>query len=554
MRLSRKLPMALALATALVLGSLPAIAAPSGPHYGGTLRLVAAAAEGTMDPQVNYTIKYWQLFPILYDGLVTFQKAGGMDAFKIVPDLAVSIPTPMDGGKTDSFTLRKGLRFSNGQTLTADDVRATFVRLFKVLNPNAGTWYNVIEGGDECVKTPASCTLPGVVADDAAGTVTFHLVHPDSEFLDQLAVPFGSIVPASTPAKDMGTTPIPGTGAYVIKSYDPNKGMVLIRNPYFKEWSAVAQPWGYVDEIDYNFGLTPDAQVTAVENGEDDWSFDNIPLDRLNEIATRYPKQLHLNPLLAYFYLTLNVNLPPFNNLAARQALAYALNRGDLVKLYGGPALATPSCQVLPPGMPGYQAYCPYTQNPGTKWTAPDMAKAKELMAKSGTAGQSVTVITQTIDPYRAMGVYVQSLLNQLGYRASVKAISPDIEFTYLQNTKNKVQIGVTDWYQDYPAPSDFLNVLYSCANFHPGSDTSINMPGFCVPSIDSMMQKAMTLSLTDEDAANKIWAEVDKKVTDSSPTVTMLNPKHADFVSKRVGNFVFSGQTYFQPELAWVK
>jgi peptide/nickel transport system substrate-binding protein len=550
MRLSRTL----AIATAFILGPLSAIAAPSGPHYGGTLKLVAAAAEGTMDPQVNYTLKYWQLFPILYDGLVTFKKAGGTDAFTIVPDLAVSIPTPTDGGKTYSFTLQKGIRFSNGQTLTAADVRATFVRMFKVLNPNAGTWYNVIEGGDDCVKTQATCSLPGVVADDAAGTVTFHLVHPDSEFLDQLAVPFGSIVPANTPAKDMGTTPIPGSGAYMIKSYDPNKGMVLVRNPYFKEWNAAAQPWGYVEEIDYNFGLTPDAQVTAVENGEDDWSFDNIPLDRLNEIATRYPRQLHLNPLLAYWYLELNVNLPPFNNLAARQALAYALNRGDLVKLYGGPALATPSCQVLPSGMPGYAAYCPYTLNPGTKWTAPDMAKAKALMAKSGTAGQVVTIITQTIDPYRALGVYLQSLLNQLGYKASVKAISPDIQFTYLQNTKNKVQIGVTDWYQDYPAPSDFLNVLYSCANFHPGSDTSINMPGFCDPSIDAMMQKAMTLSLTDEAGANKIWAQVDQKITDASPTVTMFNPKHTDFVSKRVGNFVFSGQTYFQPELAWVK
>ncbi|HUA77751.1 MAG TPA: ABC transporter substrate-binding protein [Acetobacteraceae bacterium] len=543
-----------ALAAAFVLGAFPAMAAPSGPHYGGTIRLVAAAAEGTMDPQVNYTLKYWQLFPFLYDGLVTFKKAGGTDAFTIVPDLAESIPTPADGGKTYVFTLRKGIKFSNGQTLTADDVRATFVRLFKVLNPNAGAWYNVIEGGDACVKTPASCTLPGVVADDAAGTVTFHLVQPDSEFLDQLAVPFGSIVPASTPAKDMGTTPIPGTGAYMIKSYDPNRGIVMVRNPYFKQWSADAQPWGYVDEIDYNFGLTPDAQVTAIENGQDDWMFDNIPVDRLNEVATRYTKQLHLNPLLAYFYLTLNVNLAPFSNEDARLAVAYAINRADLVKLYGGPALATPSCQVLPPGMPGYAPYCPYTMNPGSKWSAPDMAKAKALMAKSGTAGQAVTIITQTIDPYRAIGVYLQSVLNELGYKASVKAISPDIEFTYLQNTKNKVQIGVTDWYQDYPAPSDFLNVLYSCANFHPGSDTSINMPGFCDKSIDAEMQKAMTLSLTDAAGANKIWAQVDRMVTDQSPTVTMFNPKHADFVSKRVGNFVFSGQVYFQPELAWVK
>lgn len=537
------------------LAAMPAAqAAPTGGHYGGTLKLVAAAAEGTMDPSVNYTLKYWQLFPMIYDGLVTFEKAGGKAAFNIVPDLATAIPTPTDGGKTYVFHIRKGIKFSNGKEVMPSDIAYTFTRLFKVLNPNAGTWYNVIEGGDACVTTPKTCKLTGVVADDKAGTVTFHLVHPDSEFLDQLAVPFGSIVPAGTPEKDMGTTPIPGTGAYMVKSYDPNKGMVMVRNPYFKQWDAKAQPWGYPNKITYTFGPTATAQVTAVENGQYDWMFETIPGDRLNEVATKYAHQVHVSPLLAYWYLEMNVNMKPFSNLDARLAVNYALDRAALVKLYGGPVLATPSCQILPPGIGGYEPSCIFTKNPGTKWSAPDMAKAKALMAKSGMIGQKVTIITQTVDPYRAIGVYLQSLLNQLGFKASVKAISPNIEFTYLQNTKNKVQIGVTDWYQDYPAPSDFLNVLYSCANFHPGSDTSINMPGFCNHSIDALMQKAMTTSLTSIPAANKIWAEVDRKITALSPTATMFNPKHVDFTSKRLGNFVFSGQVQFQPQLAWVK
>ena len=68
---------------------------------------------------------------------------------------------------------------------------------------------------------------------------------PDPEFLDQLAVPFGSILPADAPSKDAGTTPIPGTGAYEFSSYDPNHALVMIRNPYFKVWSAAAEPQGY---------------------------------------------------------------------------------------------------------------------------------------------------------------------------------------------------------------------------------------------------------------------------------------------------------------------
>ena len=73
----------------------------------------------------------------------------------------------------------------------------------------------------------------------------------------------------------------------------------------------------------------------------------------------------------------MNVNLPPFNNLKARQAVNYAIDRNAAVKIFGGPKLASPSCQVLPPGFPGHEDYCPYTKNPGTTWSAPDLAKAK---------------------------------------------------------------------------------------------------------------------------------------------------------------------------------
>ena len=63
-------------------------------HRGGTIKLLAKAAAGTIDPQVNYTLEYWQLFQATYDGLVAFQKAGGSAAFNVVPDLASNLPTP----------------------------------------------------------------------------------------------------------------------------------------------------------------------------------------------------------------------------------------------------------------------------------------------------------------------------------------------------------------------------------------------------------------------------------------------------------------------------
>src|SRR5471032_18869 len=115
-------------------------------HRGGTLNLLAKAAGGTLDPQVNYTLEYWQLYQATYDGLLAFKKAGGNDAFTVVPDLAQNLPTPTHGGKTWVFKLRKGIKFSNGQPLTVKDVVASFQRIFKVKSPTSGTSYPALVG------------------------------------------------------------------------------------------------------------------------------------------------------------------------------------------------------------------------------------------------------------------------------------------------------------------------------------------------------------------------------------------------------------------------
>jgi peptide/nickel transport system substrate-binding protein len=254
------------------------------------------------------------------------------------------------------------------------------------------------------------------------------------------------------------------------------------------------------------------------------------------------------------FYLAMNTRLAPFDNIKARQAVNLAIDRSALVKIYGGANLATPTCQVLPPLFQGYQAYCPYTKNPGTKWSAPDVERARQLVKESGTAGQKVTLIAEDTAVQKGISTYVQSVLNDLGYQASVKLLSTNVQFTYIQNTSNKVQISSTTWYQDYPAPSNFLNVLFSCANFHPGSDASINIAGVCDKGLDADLTKAMNTALTDPTGAATQWAAIDRKVVDLSPVAVMFNPKLLDFVSKRVGNFIFSGEFYFLYNQAWVK
>ena len=169
------------------------------------------------------------------------------------------------------------------------------------------------------------------------------------------------------------------------------------------------------------------------------------------------------------WYVPMNTRLAPFNNLKARQAVNYASTAAPRCGCSAAPSSAPPSCQILPAGFPGHVDYCPYTKNPGATWTAPDLAKAKALVKASGTAGQKVAIVVQDDAADKAIGTYLQSVLNQLGWKASLKVLAVNIQFTYIQNTKNHVQISLSQWYQDYPAASDFLNVLFGCDVLPPG-------------------------------------------------------------------------------------
>jgi peptide/nickel transport system substrate-binding protein len=535
----------------------PSGSAAAAGHKGGTFTILANSSFGVADPAQNYTLEEWQLLINTHDGLTQFKRVGGVDGTKIVPDLATELPTPTDGGKTYVFHIRSGIQYSDGTTLKPSDFVRVFTRQFTVPGPTS--FYSGIVGADKC--KPKKCDLSkGVVADDSAMTLTIHLTAPDTEFFDKLALPFAYAVPGNTPLKLTGNNVPPGTGPYMWQSYDPNKAAVLVRNPHFKLWSKDAQPEGYPDKIIEKYGLPISEEVTQVQNGQADEVFDGdvIPSDRLNELnSPQYKDQVHVNPLTADWYMALNTKRPPFNNLKARQAINFAADRNAYVKIGGGTALAVPTCQILPPNFPGYKPYCPYTAGSDhTKWTAPDIAKAKQLVQQSGTAGMKVVVNSATDETSKALAQQMVSDLNKIGYKASAQLLTGSIQYPFVQNSNNldKWSVAWSAWYQDYPVPADFLNVLLGCGNIHPGSDASPNIAEFCDQAIQAKMTQASNMQLTDLQGANDLWAQVDHEVTDQAPWVDLYNPKQIDFLSKRVGNYQWNPQWYILIDQLWVQ
>jgi peptide/nickel transport system substrate-binding protein len=164
----------------------------------------------------------------------------------------------------------------------------------------------------------------------------------------------------------------------------------------------------------------------------------------------------------------------------------------------------------------------------------------------------TVTGTTDTIG--RTITLQFVQDLDRIGYKATPRLLSNAIQYPYIQDSKNRVQVGYSQWYQDYPAASDFLNVLLGCGYFHPRSDASPNISGFCDHSVQSLMDHALKVGETDPAAANKIWAQVDHKVTDLAPIITLFNPKLVDFVSKRVHGYKHNPQAGFIWDLAWIR
>ena len=524
-------------------------------HAGGTFTVLANSAFGVADPAQNYTLQEWQLLIDTHDGLTTFAKVGGVGGTKIVPDLATSIPVPTNGGKTYVFNIRHGVKFSNGQVLKPSDFVTTFERQFTVPGPTG--FYSGIVGASKC--STKGCDLSqGVVADNTAYTLTINLTAPDPELMDQLALPFAFAVPASTSLKLTGNNVPPGTGPYMWKSYNPNTEAVLVRNPYFKVWSAQAQPAGYPNEIIEKYGLQVSDEVQAVENGTANEVFDGdqIPSDQLTTLnSAQYASQVHVNTLTADWYMALNTRRPPFNNLQARQAINYAANRTAYVKIAGGPSLAVPACQVLPPNFPSYTPYCPYTTGAQTVWSGPNVAKAKALVKASGTAGMKVVVNGTNDQVGKELAEQMVADLDSIGYKASTQLLGSGPQYAFVQNSANsgKWNVAWSAWYQDYPAPSDFLNVLLGCGTIHPNSDASPNIAAFCDKGINSKILQAEADGATNPTAAASLWTAVDHEDTQQAPWVDLYNPKQIDFLSKSVNGYTWNPQWYILIDQLWL-
>jgi peptide/nickel transport system substrate-binding protein len=449
-----------------------------------------------------------------------------------VPDLAVAMPTPTDEGRTYTFQIRRGLNYSNGDPVEPADFRRGIERLYRLGGATSVPYFDVIIGAAACRARPAQCDLSrGIVTDASAGTVTIRLTRPDPNMVHYLALPYAHFVARSAPATEVPTQGLPATGPYVIASFRPGVEQRFVRNPRFHEWSKAARPDGYPDEIVLTAAGGDQRAVTGVEQGRFDLTLSGfLSPEVLDRLSVRYPERLRTDPIVATLLVALNTTIPPFDSLDARRGVAYALDRAALVRMFGGAHYAQTTCQILPPNFPSYEAYCPFTRDPGAdgSWRAPNLEEARRLVARSGTAGARVVVRTAPAFPEQAK--YVAGMLTQLGYRATVRVTSDEKWLADAYGPDGTaVQVALTGWDIDFMAPSTFFEQL-RCGTLDPAR--------FCNRTIDRQIDQALALQATDPVAADQLWADVDRSLTDQAAWIPYATPRIAAFTGSRLGNF----------------
>jgi peptide/nickel transport system substrate-binding protein len=514
---------------------------PAGsPVNGGTLLAGIPSNPDHLDPGISYAVEGWEILEATDNGLLTFKKASGGAQATILPDIATAMPSVTDGGRTYTFHVRTGVRFSPpvNRAVQPSDFKYAIERLFRVGSPGVGFYTDIV--GANAYAAHKVAAISGIVADDATHTITFHLVNPDGAFLDDMAIPFAFAVPVGTPDKDISTDPRwrVGTGPYMVKSYVPNQELILVRNPNFHQWTA-ASPNGHLNEIDIKIGITPEQAVNETIDGQLDWYFEAVPADRWPQLRAKYPNQTYLFPRNNVTYFSMNERKYPFTKLAVRQAVNYAVSRTALLKIFGGQGTASET--VLPPGFGS--AYQPYNLYPY------DPAKARQLIRQAGAEGAKVQIWTTNAEPAPEASQYLASVLSSIGLKVTgVKVLDDGVYWDTLLDESSDPQIAFNHFDQDYPEGEDFINTLLNGQNIVKVGNNDVSNTND--PVLNQMIDQTMRMPLGA--ARNAMWAKIDRLFMQrDAGWVPFLHLSEPKFVSPDLHGLVFTG-SYFEllPEM----
>jgi peptide/nickel transport system substrate-binding protein len=457
----------------------PATGEPTGDQEGKNLEITYSSFPDYMDPQLSYTAEGWQAMSEVYIPLLTYKHGEGAEGSEVVPGLAKEMPKVTNGGKTYTLFLRPGLKYSDGSPVKASDFPYAVERMF-IVNSGGSPFYTTIVGAQKFAETKKG-GIPGIKTNDKTGEISITLEKPRGTFNNELALMFVAPVPQTTAEEDLSANPPPGTGPYMLKNVKPGAGWEYERNPAWANNVKLMPeyPTGHVGSAKVTIIRNPQTQVNDIEQGKFQFMQNPVPAARYSEVKEQYEgTQFRVVPTISTYYFWMNNKVAPFNDLKVREAVNYAVDQRALERVYSGQIKGTQ--QILPPGLPGYKKFELFPH---------DMAKAKELLKEANPSDMDITVWTDDESPNKEAGEYYESLLNEIGFNATLKIINKDDYFTVIGNESTpNLDTGWGDWFEDYPHPNDFFQPLLATESILPTN--SSNFARFSDPALDKKITK----------------------------------------------------------------
>jgi peptide/nickel transport system substrate-binding protein len=432
---------------------------------GTTVTLFSGPGPQSLDPGLDYTTQGSEINWEVYTGLTTYKHANGIASTVLQPGLATALPVISNHGKTYTVTLRKGLKYSNGDPVQASDFTYSVERSLTIPWGGASTFMTPYVVGAAAYASHKSKTISGISANNATGKIVIHLSSAYGPFGNVLAFPaFGFVDPktAPEPFKVQAGNPPAGAGPYMVNNISIGKSFDIVPNPNWAATMGIPKATvSFTEQIDANVNANA---LSVLKNSSEifDWADTIPPADLSAAKATGHDKLVNLGGSVYYFFL--NYSKAPFNNELARKAVVTGLNENGFSRL--GSGTLAPGCFFLPPGIPGHgTGKCPLA-NPATG----NLAKAKKLLKQSGQANVPITVYGEERSPrLQWEEAYVQEL-KQIGFKnVQLKEVADASYFTTIGESKKvDPQTGFADWNEDFPNPVDFYGVLLNGKSITP--------------------------------------------------------------------------------------
>jgi ABC-type oligopeptide transport system substrate-binding subunit len=495
---------------------------------GGTIVLDISTDVDYIDPQLSYYGETWKLEAATACKLMNWQDKEGAAGAIATPEASAGLPVISKDGKTYTFTIKPGFRFSNGQPVTARSFVDSFNRFANPKMQSTGVQFLDIVKGAQAVIDGKAQTISGVRARGNKFVVQLTKASPD--FLARLTMPFMQAIDTKLAGQTdaNGINDYASCGPYYFSSRTPGRSITLKRNPHYKGGRA-ANP----DTIQVNVGNDIAVQFQNVERGTTDYASSGIPPTEWKNVVSKYglnkkDGRVQVRPLLDVRYVAMNHNRPLFkDNPQLAKAVNWTVDR-QAFSAQGGYLYGKRTGQILPPGMLGYKPQGIYP----LRITASSKKQAQKLAQGNLRGGRAVLWSANSgIAPLQAQ--LIQYNLRQIGLDAEIRLLPRAQQFTNAGNPQTATfDMTVERWGSDYADPYDFVNILLDGSQVT--NPQHNNYAYFNVAKYNRQMTAASLLTGSKRGAA---YAALDGAIMrENPPWAPLVNSNDRVFMSSRVG------------------